>query len=127
MNKEIIIQDKQSIFDVAVQNYGNADAVFELIKLNSDCGIDKQLKPGDIIIVDKKDDAKTNYLNSKNIATDANSEVSAINWILKDGCWNDDGVWVDFEPWNDWCGRWVLESNTWDDGKTWDDIGIWNN
>ena len=72
MKNEVKIQDNQTIFDIAVQKYGNADDVFKIIALNENIGLEKQLIAGETINYEQTDNHIAKYLNLKNIATDIN-------------------------------------------------------
>ena len=125
MSKEIKIQENQTLLDIAVQKYGNADGVFDLLRLNEDLSLDKQLTSGQEINYEVIADDKAAYMSNKNVATDASDELSTLNWILENGCWNDEGCWIDERYWQDQCDRHFLEDGWWDDGKIWGDGGVW--
>lgn len=63
-------QINQNIFDIALLNYGNADAVFDIARLNqwSD-GINHTLTPGEKIMIKPFSNDITNYFKGKSIAT----------------------------------------------------------
>lgn len=126
MSKKVTIQENQTLLDIAVQQYGDIDGVFNILSLNKELEFDKQLTPGDIIICDESDNIKASYFRNKTIATDADRKTATIDWILDNGCWNDDNYWIDERYWKDQCDRWILELGWWDDGKIWDDSAIWN-
>ncbi len=94
--------ENQSVLDIAIKHYGNIDGVFDIIK-NNNIGLDKSIEIGTKIIVnpDFKSDV-ANYFRKQNydMAT-GYPESTQNNWILATNFWNDNGIWVDTEHWQD--------------------------
>lgn len=104
----LIIENKQSLIDVALQTAGTIDAVFELIVANGFVfDFTQNLTPGTelkIPIYVDKNIQVLDYFNNNNIkiATD-NVIVEAIapSWLLRSGFWDDNNVWNDDSVWID--------------------------
>ncbi|MCF6184355.1 MAG: hypothetical protein L3J56_06960 [Bacteroidales bacterium] len=84
MNKKIKIQDKQTLFDVAVKYFGNTDAVFEIISKNN---IDFSLKLSAGQSLDLSNIAiirndLTIYFQNKEPATDVESNEFSAGFSL---------------------------------------------
>ena len=47
----IVVQEGQSLFDIALQHYGNAEAVIDLVSDNGLQGITQQLQAGQLLMV----------------------------------------------------------------------------
>jgi len=49
--QNIVVQEGQSLFDIALQHYGNAEAVIDLVRDNGLQGITQQLQAGQLLMV----------------------------------------------------------------------------
>jgi hypothetical protein len=104
--KSIIKYENQSILDIAVLTAGSVDAVFEIIKANnSGIGLDIPLPNGAITLPDKfqsADKPRQKFISERyfNTATDTVPGVLT-HWILATNFWNDNGIWIDTEFWQD--------------------------
>jgi predicted RND superfamily exporter protein len=103
VKKDILINHKvrenQSIYDLAVQLGGNLKGLEKII--NNFSNLDEDLK-GEIITVIKKDEIVSNYIQNKGfIFATKDIEVVISNWILANNIWDDSGIWIDTETWND--------------------------
>ena len=119
-NKSFIIEIKQSvmneirtfagqtIFDIAIQEFGSTNEVFQIIKDNSeifDNGITTILIPGTLLKI--RNDLKLSkpriaaYYKKKGIKVSSNffEEIAESNWILATGKWNMSGIWINNELW----------------------------
>ncbi len=80
MIKEVKIQDKQTLFDIAVKYFGNADAVFDVIA-NNNVDFSMKLSAGQILNLNDIEIVRNDlitYFNNKIPATDVeNNEFSA--------------------------------------------------
>lgn len=104
MNK-IIVQSQQSILDICFIAYGNIDSLV-LLLLENALSITDELLPGTelkIPEVDTADSDIVNFYTRKSIKpATAFTELPVVNpWILADTTWNDLGIWIDTETWND--------------------------
>lgn len=104
-NKIITVMDRQSIWDIAVQEYGSIDGVKQLIidnptKCNFETGIDIGTK---LIISQKQMNQKVyDYFNNKKInPATAVDVVYNPAWILASGYYNDSNWWIDNALWID--------------------------
>lgn len=101
-----VVENNQSIIDVALMHYGNIDAVFELLKQNN-----LNIEPinvgsiVELIDVDLKNINKdiVDYISKNNLifATYSNEMQGVNNWILATNFWRDLGDWIDTEYWRD--------------------------
>jgi len=51
MNKQIYIQPNQTIWDIALQEYGSVDFVYSILKANPTLTIDSEITPGELLII----------------------------------------------------------------------------
>jgi len=49
--QNIVVQEGQSLFDIALQHYGNAEAVIDLVRDNGLQGITQQLQAGQLLLI----------------------------------------------------------------------------
>lgn len=99
------VTQNQSILDICLMAYGNLDSVMALLVAN-DLSITDELVPGMELKIPEVDTADTdivNFYNRKSIKpATAFTELPLVNpWILADTTWNDLGIWIDTETWND--------------------------
>lgn len=57
--------------------------------------------------------------------------IGGVEWILRDGAWDDRARWDDTELWRDEASQpsdvaWIVKDGTWDDQAYWDDADYWN-
>lgn len=101
--KTEIVQNNQSIWDLACQHLGHPDGAKNLIVLNPDVlNFNTNPVPGTKILVDETeiiDAAVVQYFKDKSL-TSASSYTPG-NWILAKGFWNDGGKWDDAANWID--------------------------
>ncbi len=93
------------MLDVALQCFGSADAVIKLC-IGNGFALGQYIAPGTIITIDENniiDKSLTAYYGRKKITVASAGNIPTIenNWILYNGFWDDDKVWVDGEVWND--------------------------
>lgn len=90
----------QSIFDIAMQSTGSIDGLGSVIGKYESIEDNKFLE---IISLNKKNDPILNEIVRKNLqfATKELDLEIISNWILANGVWNDSGVWIDTENWQD--------------------------
>lgn len=99
------VTQNQSILDICLMAYGNVDSLVPLL-LENGLSITDELVPGTelkIPVVDTADSDIVNFYNRKRIKPATGfTELQNINpWILADTTWNDLGIWIDTETWND--------------------------
>ena len=99
-NDKYITKHRQSLIDIAIQVYGNAESVYLLCKDNGlnitdEVPAGSQLSVNSDLISNK--DIVAFFSAQKPVTTYSDSAV----WILKTGVWNDDGIWMDDKFWND--------------------------
>jgi hypothetical protein len=100
--KEVIVQNNQSIWDLATQYLGSPNGVKLLIVWNPTlnfigspvAGVKIKIDESQIINQTVVDFFKRQGLNSA-------SAFKGSNWILENGYWVDSGFWVDTEFWKD--------------------------
>lgn len=94
---------KQSLFDIASENFGTLD---NLIKLSSDnnISISDNLLTNTLLNVNNEGlgeaDIKTEISNSE-YTFNNDYQTNFEGWILATGFWNDFGLWIDTEIWID--------------------------
>lgn len=90
------IGENQSIYDLALQLTGSLSGMADIIdnynKLSDD------LKGTELAITKKSDPRLDLFLRRKYVFATANIDNL---WILGTGVWNDSGIWIDTETWND--------------------------
>ena len=103
MNRKIKVIDGQSIWDIAVQEYGSVEGVKQLIIDNPlICNFETNLPAGALIIITEPpiNSRVTEYCASKNInPATAIDEPYISNWILATGLWNNSGFWYNNALW----------------------------
>ena len=98
----------QTIFDIAVQEYGSTDEVFQIINENTEVflnGITTIIIPGTVLKI--RNDLKLSkpriaaYYKKKGIKVSSNffETLTESNWILETGKWNMSGIWINNELW----------------------------
>ncbi len=100
-NYKITVQAGQNIADIAMQEFGNIDA---LLKLCLDNGLElgADIEPGMELIINPAHNLNkkvTAYYNNKKHKV-ASGEVMPV-WILQTGFWRDKGIWIDTAKWID--------------------------
>jgi hypothetical protein len=85
---------RQSLFDVAVEQYKKASMAWTIARVN-DMEITFTFEKDTIIIIDDDLKIKESWL--------ATGILDAINslWILAQRAWQDAGKWIDTENWKD--------------------------
>ena len=102
--KYIIVKSYQSIWDIAIQEYGTYDAVMQLMIDNPTvCNFNSSLVPGTKLkIKEVINKTVVDFMASKGINPCTAIDVPAGgNWILTTGNWRDVGIWDDLDVWND--------------------------
>ena len=68
--KNIVVQEGQSLFDIALQHYGNAEAVIDLVRDNGLQGVTQQLHAGQLLKINtdstRYNKAAVNYYRANN-------------------------------------------------------------
>ena len=96
--------EAQSLIDIALMYYGNIDAVFTILQNNPELNFDAPIVPGTKINVelDKTNDFARYFDKNKiEISTGINEFSELPPWILATNYWNDNGIWIDTEFWQD--------------------------
>jgi len=76
-SEKIIVKEGQSLFDIAVQEYGTVDAIFLLIEDNDFINkIDDNISPGDIIKI-RPDDPLKEVATTSNLTGGIATIISA--------------------------------------------------
>ena len=70
MTKNVAIKENQSLIDVAVQNTGDIDSLFDILALNEAVGLDAVTVPGTVLVIGPIENNLSTYLLAKKIATD---------------------------------------------------------
>lgn len=85
---------RQSLFDVAVEQYKKASMAWQIARVN-DMEITFTFEKDTVIIIDDDLKIKESWL--------ATGILDAINslWILAQRAWQDAGKWIDTENWKD--------------------------
>ncbi len=120
-----VVKVGQSIIDIALQKYGDASGMFDII-VDNNIGLAENLTPGTILKIREKVKNKkvTDFFK---INPKPATDVPIMNniWILNSGCWNDNNKWVDACFWKDECHYWTLSEGSWEDIKNWNDKMLW--
>jgi hypothetical protein len=78
--QNIVVQEGQSLYDIALQHYGNAEAVIDLVRDNGLQGVTQQLQAGRVLQVntasDKYNKAIVNYYKANNVLPATQQGVS---------------------------------------------------
>lgn len=103
--KRILVQNNQSIWDIAIQEYGSMEGAKQLIIDNpTKCDFQNSLKAGMELLITLSPINKTiqDYFTKNRIKPATAVEV-LFNplWILNDGEWNDNGFWDNNSLWID--------------------------
>lgn len=100
--KKITVKPDQSIWDIAMQEYGDVAGVEQLMLDNpGTCSFNVPPPAGTVLLIDE-----TKIINQKEVdaykaaGTIPATAYSGPEWILESGIWNDEGVWDDTELWN---------------------------
>ncbi len=99
--KTITVLANQTLFDIALQVYGNIDGVFDLCRDNS-IQFFEPVKAGQTLVINEKNIINKNiveYYQRHGICPASGVIQEMNNWILAAGCWNDEGEWQDNNFW----------------------------
>lgn len=103
--RKIIVGHNQSIWDIAVQEYGSYDAVKQLIIDNASVlNFTDSIEPGTQLMISAEPTNKqiVDFLSKKSIKPATAIEQPILsNWILATGLWDDNGFWDDNALWID--------------------------
>ncbi len=64
---KVEVQHGQNIWDIAMQEYGEADAVIHVLTVNKLDSIDVELVPGQMLLIDQAKVARRNDLKNNNL------------------------------------------------------------
>jgi hypothetical protein len=99
------MKSAQTLFDVALQVYGDIAKVFQLIEDNPDLDNVHSGNANLVVEYEEQNLSITNFYKNNTINLVSGFPTigtpNITNWILFDGTWNDSGIWVDSENWND--------------------------
>ncbi len=101
--RTVTVAVNQTIFDIALQTYGDIDGVFNLCRDN-DIQFFEPVKAGQTLVVNKKNIINKNivkYYQRHGIYPASGVHFKAFSWILRHGKWDDEGVWRDNAFWQD--------------------------
>jgi hypothetical protein len=103
-NYDAIVQHDQSIWDLAIQEYGSIEQMFIMVSDNKLLSsLDVIPTPGDKLSIRTDFDgdyALMNYFrNKRQVAT--NAIIVDLNGVVVTGVWRDDALWGDNAPWRD--------------------------
>lgn len=105
MNKVVTVLDNQSIWDMAIQEYGSFEGVKQLMIDNpTKCNFETSLAIGTLLVITQKPMNQRIYdtIKTKNIIPATAIESPIISgWILDNGIWNDNKWWNDNAWWID--------------------------
>lgn len=104
--RQILAGINQSIWDIALQEYGDVTGVKQLMIDNPTvCDFEKSIPAGTTIYISGEPINKSwfDYFKSKKIqfATAVQELFVPSDWILATGIWNDNGFWRDNALWID--------------------------
>lgn len=103
--KSIKVGNNQSIWDIAIQEYGSYDAVKQLMIDNpTKCDFENSISAGTELFIsgEPTNKATVDYLSSNGLRPSTAIEVPFLsNWILATGLWDDNGFWDDNAVWID--------------------------
>lgn len=95
------VLDKQSIFDVVLQETGGINNAARVLRDNG-LNFNDSLVPGGDIAVSALESEKIKENYRLRQFKPNNSELIIFEeWILDNGVWNDFGTWIDTELWED--------------------------
>ncbi len=99
--KEIVTIDGQTIYDIAVQEYGSADGVGQLIRDNPFLSFGGSLAGGTVLQIDPSKIIDKKVVDAfREMLPPATRMINANNWLLAEGYWNNGGVWDNSEYWH---------------------------
>jgi hypothetical protein len=64
---KVEVQYGQNIWDIAMQEYGEADAVIHILRVNNFDTLDKELEAGQMLLIDETKVTKRNDLKNNNL------------------------------------------------------------
>lgn len=78
--QNIVVQEGQSLYDIALQHYGNAEAIIDLVRDNGLQGVTQPLQAGQVIKIntasDKYNKTVVNYYKANNVVPATQRGVS---------------------------------------------------
>ncbi len=101
--KTITVLANQTLFDIALQVYGDIDGVFDLCRDN-DIQFFEPVEAGQAIVIREENIINKNivkYYKRHGICPASGVIPMVSNWILATGGWNDNGKWQDNKFWKD--------------------------
>lgn len=103
--RRILVGNNQSIWDLAIQEYGSFDGVKQLMIDNpTKCDFENSIPAGTELIITAEPMNKSifDYFSKKRIKPSTAIAVTYNpTWILATGFWNDNGFWDDNALWID--------------------------
>ena len=103
--KVVTMLSNQTVYDLALQLYGSVDQVFTLLDDNDNLTNVHSTAVGQDVEYEEQTLGLTNHYRDNNINLVSGfplfGEENPSNWILANNFWNDGGVWIDTETWND--------------------------
>jgi hypothetical protein len=91
------VRENQSIYDLALQMGGSMSGLSSVI--GKVTFLDQDIRGTELDVV-KNDDEQLNVIQSRGLVF-ATRAGEAGQWILKTNFWDDLGIWIDTETWND--------------------------
>jgi len=61
--KQVIVQQGQTIVDIALQEYGSVEGLFAFLEANQNLDLDSQLEPGQKVLVREEDVVNSDIVN----------------------------------------------------------------
>jgi len=61
--RQVIVQQGQTIVDIALQEYGSVEGLFALLEANQTLDLDSQLEPGQKVLVREEDVVNSDIVN----------------------------------------------------------------
>lgn len=61
--KQVIVQQGQTIVDIALQEYGSVEGLFALLEANQTLDLDSQLEPGQKVLIRVEDVVNSDIVN----------------------------------------------------------------
>lgn len=103
--RRVLVGNNQSIWDLAVQEYGSLDGIKQLMIDNpTKCNLESSIPAGTELLIREipLNKAIYEFFSKKRIkpATAIDVPTPAV-WILATGLWNDSGFWDDNALWID--------------------------
>jgi len=103
--KYVTMRSSQTLFDLALQVYGDITQVFTLIADNPDLSNVHSGRAGLVVEYEEQTLSITEFYKKNSIDLVSGfptiGEEALGNWILATGFWVDTGAWIDTETWND--------------------------